>query len=161
MYARSWRAADTRGGSARQAEEDFRTDRRGRPLVGRRTYLRVAGIWKYLYRAIDQFGQVIDVILSDKRDISATRRIFHRALVPAAAPVEVTTDEAIIYPAVIDELAPQPFHDTKKYPKNRCEARLRTAQISVEIDARPQNRRDHQGHRHRARLLAEHSTRPL
>ena len=32
------------------------------------TYLKVSGIWKYLYRAVDQFGQVIDVMLSQRRD---------------------------------------------------------------------------------------------
>ena len=34
----------------------------------------------YLYRAIDQFGQAIDVLVSEKRDIAATRRFFTRAL---------------------------------------------------------------------------------
>src|SRR3978361_2167973 len=36
------------------------------------TYVKVAGRWAYLYRAIDQFGQVIDVLVSDKRDLAAT-----------------------------------------------------------------------------------------
>jgi DDE domain len=44
------------------------------------TYRKVAGRWVYLYRAIDQFGQVIDVLLSEKRDLAATRRFFTRAL---------------------------------------------------------------------------------
>jgi hypothetical protein len=44
------------------------------------TYRKVAGRWIYLYRAIDQFGQVIDVLLSEKRDLAATRRFFTRAL---------------------------------------------------------------------------------
>ena len=86
------------------------------------TYVKVAGQNKYLFRAIDQFGQVIDVMLSDKRDLPAARRFFHRALLCAAAPVEVTTDKAAIYPPVIDELVPQAFHDTKKYANNGCEA---------------------------------------
>jgi transposase-like protein len=34
----------------------------------------------YLYWAIDQFGQVIDVLVSEKRDLAATRRFFTRAL---------------------------------------------------------------------------------
>ena len=38
------------------------------------TYVKVAGRWVYLYRAIDQFGQVIDVLVSEKRDLAATRR---------------------------------------------------------------------------------------
>ena len=56
------------------------------------TYLKVAGQWVYLYRAIDQHGQVIDVLASPKRDLAATRRFFARALDAARRPTEVTTD---------------------------------------------------------------------
>src|SRR6478609_8513307 len=44
------------------------------------TYVRVAGVWRYLYRAVDQFGQVIDVYLSRRRDLAAARRFFEVAL---------------------------------------------------------------------------------
>src|SRR5512132_3045134 len=40
------------------------------------TYLKVGGTWRYLFRAIDQFGQVIDVFLSPRRDAGAARRFF-------------------------------------------------------------------------------------
>ena len=46
----------------------------------------VAGRWVYLYRAIDQFGQVIDVLVSEKRDRAATRRFFTRALEHSSRP---------------------------------------------------------------------------
>jgi transposase-like protein len=42
------------------------------------TYLKVAGQWVYLYRAIDQHGQVVDVLAAPKRDLAATRRFFAR-----------------------------------------------------------------------------------
>lgn len=42
---------------------------------------KVAGRWVYLYWVIDQFGQVINVPVSEKRDLAATRRFFTRALV--------------------------------------------------------------------------------
>jgi transposase-like protein len=58
------------------------------------TYVKVAGRWRYLYRAVDQFGQVIDVLLSEQRDIAAARRFFLRALRHGPPPVEVTTDKA-------------------------------------------------------------------
>jgi transposase-like protein len=58
------------------------------------TYLKVAGRWVYLYRAIDQHGQVIDVLAAPKRDLAATRRFFARALHVARGPTEVTTDRA-------------------------------------------------------------------
>ena len=38
------------------------------------TYIKVAGRWRYLYRAVDQYGQVIDVLLSEQRDTAAARR---------------------------------------------------------------------------------------
>ena len=44
------------------------------------TYAKIAGRWVYLYRAIERFGQVIDVLVSEKRDLAATRRFFTRAL---------------------------------------------------------------------------------
>ena len=44
------------------------------------TYVKVAGKWRYVYRAIDQFGQVIDVYVSPRRDIAAARRFFCAAL---------------------------------------------------------------------------------
>ena len=44
------------------------------------TYVKVAGRWVYLYRAIDQLGQVIDVLVAQKRDLGATYRFFTRAL---------------------------------------------------------------------------------
>jgi IS6 family transposase len=40
------------------------------------TYVKVAGQWRYVYRAIDQFGQVVDVLVSPRRDAKAARRFF-------------------------------------------------------------------------------------
>jgi transposase, IS6 family len=54
------------------------------------TYVKVAGQWVYLYRAIDQFGQVIDVLVSEKRDLAATRRFFTRALEHGPRPSEAS-----------------------------------------------------------------------
>jgi transposase-like protein len=44
------------------------------------TNVKVAGQWRYVYRAIDQFGQVIDVDMSRQRDARAARRFFQRAI---------------------------------------------------------------------------------
>ena len=68
----------------------------------------------YLYRAIDQFGQVIDVMVSQKRDLAATRQFFTRALVHGPSPSEVTTDHAAAYPRVLDELVPAACHVTEQ-----------------------------------------------
>ena len=84
--------------------------------------MKVAGWWCYLYRAVDQFGQVIDVLASPKRDASAARRFFIRALRQAPRPVEVTTDKAPVYLRVLDDLLPSARHVTEQYGNNRVEA---------------------------------------
>jgi IS6 family transposase len=86
------------------------------------TYVKVAGRWRYLYRAVDQYGQVIDVLLSEQRDTAAARQFFTRALAHGPAPVEVTTDKAAPYVRVLDELLPAALHVTEQYGNNRIKA---------------------------------------
>jgi transposase-like protein len=86
------------------------------------TYVKVSGRWAYLYRAIDQHGQVIDVLLSQRRDLAAARRFFTLALRAGTVPAEVTTDRAPAYPRVLDELIPLALHITRQYANNRVEA---------------------------------------
>jgi transposase, IS6 family len=86
------------------------------------TYLKVAGQWTYLYRAVDQHGQVIDVLLSARRDLAAARRFFTRALRTGTVPVEVTTDRAPAYPRVLDELVPSALHTVERHANNPVEA---------------------------------------
>jgi putative transposase len=61
---------------------DLRRSRKGK--VGRswyvdETYIRVHGEWKYLYRAIDRDGALVDVMFSDQRDLAAAKRFFRSA----------------------------------------------------------------------------------
>jgi transposase-like protein len=86
------------------------------------TYVKVAGRWRYLYRAVDQYGQVIDVMLSEQRDSLAARRFFTRALRHGPAPVEVTTDKAGPYLRILDELVPAAAHLTDQYANNPIES---------------------------------------
>jgi transposase, IS6 family len=83
------------------------------------TYAKVAGQWTYLYRAIDQHGQVIDVQLSAWR---LRGSLFTRALCAGTVPVEVTTDRAPVYPRVLDELIPHVLHGVDQYANNPVEA---------------------------------------
>jgi IS6 family transposase len=76
----------------------------------------------YLYRAIDQFGQVIDVLVSEKRDLAATRRFFTRALEHGPRPSEISTDQAPAYPRVVDELLPAACHVMEQYANNPIES---------------------------------------
>jgi transposase-like protein len=97
------------------------------------TYVWVAGQWRYVYRAIDQFGQVIDVFVSARRDAKTARRFFDQAInATKVTPTEVTTDQAPAYPAVLEELLPATWHRTDQYANNgiecdhgRLKARLR------------------------------------
>jgi transposase-like protein len=87
------------------------------------TYVKVAGCWRYVYRAVDEYGQVIDVYVSPRRDSGAAQRFFHRALATAVvAPVEVVTDQAACYLRVLEEVLPEVWHRIERYANNRIEA---------------------------------------
>src|SRR3954466_4295842 len=87
------------------------------------TYVKVNGVWRYVYRAVDQYGQVIDVLVSAGRDANAARRFLRRALATLkVTPTEVVTDAAALYPAVLDELIPSAWHHVERYANNRIEA---------------------------------------
>jgi transposase-like protein len=77
----------------------------------------------YVYRAVDQHGQVIDVLVSARRDAAAARRFFTKALtVVKVTPSEVVTDAAPVYPAVLDELIPSAWHHVERFVNNPIEA---------------------------------------
>jgi len=86
------------------------------------TYVKVAGNWRYVYRAVDQYGQVIDVYVSEKRDVKAATRFFSTAINAHGEPAEVTTDRSPALARTIVELLPGVHHDTSQYANNRVEA---------------------------------------
>jgi transposase, IS6 family len=86
------------------------------------TYVKVAGSWRYVYRAVDQYGQVVDVPVSKKRDTKAATRFLARAIDAHGTPTEVTTDRAPALARAITELLPTALHDTTQYANNRVEA---------------------------------------
>ncbi len=97
-----------------------------RHVVGNRwfvdeTYVKVSGTWRYVYRAVDQHGQVIDVFVSRRRNIPAARTFFRAALLAHDEPVEVVTDLAQALETVIEEQLPKAFHNTEQYANNRVE----------------------------------------
>ena len=83
------------------------------------TYVKVPGIWRYVDRAVDQNGQVIDVFISKKRDTAAATRFFSSAIAAHGEPVEVTTDKSPVLAKTIRELVPGAHHDTSQYANNR------------------------------------------
>jgi transposase-like protein len=87
------------------------------------TYVKVNGTWRYVYRAVDQRGQVIDVLVSKRRDGDAARVFFRHALTTLKVrPSEVVTDAAPVYPRVLDELVPSAWHHMERYANNRIES---------------------------------------
>ena len=70
------------------------------------TYVRVAGRWTYLYRAVDSTGATIDFFLSETRGLSAARTFFRKALAAPSHPRPrvINVDGNPSYPTVIDEL---------------------------------------------------------
>jgi hypothetical protein len=76
-----------------------------------------------MYRAIDQFGQVIDIFVASRRDATAARRFFQQAInTTQVTPTEVVTDKAATYPIVLDEFLPAVWHHTDQYANNHIEA---------------------------------------
>ncbi|GHJ11287.1 hypothetical protein TPA0907_56540 [Micromonospora humidisoli] len=67
--------------------------------------------------------KVIDVLVSARRDAAAARRFFTRAQkVLKTVPVEVVTDAAAVYPAVLADLIPAAWHHVERYANNPVEA---------------------------------------
>ncbi|GAC1661379.1 MAG: IS6 family transposase [Ktedonobacteraceae bacterium] len=106
--------------------DQLRVKRRGQ--VGRswhvdETYVKVHGNWCSLSRAIDRNGNLVDSMLSEKRDMDAAKRFFTQALdVAGHAPERVTTDGHDSYPRAIREtLASDVIHRCNRYLNNRLE----------------------------------------
>ena len=95
------------------------------------TYIRVGGIWVYLYRAVDKFGDTIDFYLSSTRNSKAAKRFLGKALKGLKdweLPDVLNTDKAPAYGAAIAELKdegkcpPETEHRQAKYLNNIVEA---------------------------------------
>ena len=68
------------------------------------TYIKVKGVWKYLYRAVDKDGKTIDYLLTTKRDKAAAKRFFDKAMQASGFPEKVTMDKSGDNKAAIDEI---------------------------------------------------------
>ncbi len=98
----------------------------GSPVGGRwrvdETYLKIGGRWRYLYRAIDEHGQIVDVYLSDRRNAAAAHRFFKQAVDTSnVTPTQVTTDKAKSYPKAVRAVLPTVEHRSSKYLNNGLE----------------------------------------
>ncbi len=94
------------------------------------TYVRVGGRWTYLFRAVDKHGQLIDFMLSDRRNTRAAYRFLRKALnmMGDYPPSSITTDRLASYPKAIRRLQREGLltkevkHRTSKYLNNVIEA---------------------------------------
>ena len=125
------------------AEELRRTARRsyrGQAGMSDETYIKVDGQWRYLYRAIDSSGALVDVLFSERRDMAAACAFFRSArVVTGVTPDRVTTDGHDSDPrAIRTELGEPVRHRTSRYKNNALEQDHRWHQGSVPIDARLQ-----------------------
>jgi transposase, IS6 family len=101
--------------------------RRHRGRVGRRwrvdeTYCSFRGRHAYIYRAIDQDGQVVDALFSERRSAAAARAFFERAIAETeVTPERVTSDKAKCYPPALRVVLPGVEHRRSKYLNNGLE----------------------------------------
>jgi transposase-like protein len=56
------------------------------------TYIRVRGEWKYLYRTVDKQGNTVDFLLSERRNIAATKSFFKKAIQSYTPPEKITLE---------------------------------------------------------------------
>jgi len=85
-------------------------------------FVKIDGKQQYLWRAVDQDGEVVDVFLQARRDGAAATRFFKRLLKQHhGEPRKIVTDKLRSYGVAHRELIPETIHDTSQYANNRAE----------------------------------------
>ena len=85
-------------------------------------FVKIQGRQHYLWRAVDQDGEVIDVFLQTRRDENTAKRFFNRLLkTHRHEPRRIVTDKLGSYGVAHRELIPDSIHDKSRYANNRAE----------------------------------------
>ena len=85
-------------------------------------FVKIQGKQHYLWRAVDQDGEVVDVFLQARRDRRAATRFFKRLLkAHGGEPRKIVTDKLKSYGVAHRDLIPDTIHDTSQYANNRAE----------------------------------------
>ncbi len=98
-----------------------------RSKIGKRwhvdeTYMKVDGVWKYVYRAVDEDMEPIDVYVSDKRDKAAAKKFFNQCIdIAKQEPESIRTDGHQGYDQVKD-IFPNARHHKVKCLNNKAES---------------------------------------
>ena len=82
----------------------------------------IQGQRRYLWRAVDQDGDLIEILVQKRKDTQAAKRFFRKVLgSQARVPLEITTDKLRSYAAAKRELLPSVPHCQDRYANNRAE----------------------------------------
>ena len=85
-------------------------------------FVKISGKQHYLWRAVAQDGEVVDVYLQARRNGAAAKRFFKRLLRnPGSEPRKIVTDKLRSYGFAHRELMPDVIHSTQQYENNRAE----------------------------------------
>jgi putative transposase len=85
-------------------------------------FVRIDGELRYLYRAVDQDGQVLDILVQTLRNTKAAARFFRRLLKQQGqAPRRLMSDKLRSYAPAHREVMPGTIHDTRQHANNRAE----------------------------------------
>ena len=85
-------------------------------------FVKINGKQHYLWRAVDQDGEVVDVYLQAKRDGAAAKHFFRRLIRShGGEPRKIVTDKLRSYGVAHRDLIPETIHDTSQYANNRAE----------------------------------------
>ncbi len=93
-------------------------------------FVKINGKQHYLWRAVDQDGDVVDVFLQTKRDGATAKRFFKRLLRNhGGEPRKIVTDKLRSYCVARREVMPESIHDTDRYANNRAEQSHETTRV--------------------------------
>ena len=85
-------------------------------------FITIRGQCQYLWRTVDQDGDVIDILVQSRRDRRAAKRFFRKLLKGQGnVPRRSVTDKLRSYPAALRSVMPSVIHSTKQYENNRAE----------------------------------------
>jgi len=85
-------------------------------------FLKINGHLHYLWRAVDQDGDVLDILVQSHRDKKAAKKFFRKLLKGLrCVPSVIVTDKLRSYSAAKAELLPSIEHLQQKYQNNRAE----------------------------------------
>lgn len=84
-------------------------------------FIKINGEQLYLWRAVDQEGDTIDILVQTRRDARAAKRFFRRMLKQGVVPNKLVTDKLDSYAVAHREMLPSVPHETRRWANNRAE----------------------------------------